>query len=219
MDFKPSQNQIVQKTYHPKILSSMKKVFSIIVVAFLPFQILWAQPSKNSVGFSVGQWQPSQLKTESPSSVFSGSADSTPFYSLHFSRHIFGDVGAHLSIGYWAHFFDRDIDPFTLRVVPVHLGVKQSLIDDSIISPYVIYGGGLLFANTIEGEKINKSGPGKLSKTGFEIFLLTGIQTDLISRFGLNLNFGYVVANMPESLGVGVNYSGLRATVGVVYRY
>ena len=196
----------------------MKKIF-IFVVFFFLFEITWAKTTKSTLGISIGQWQPNQINTESPSSVFSGTADSTPFYSLYLSRHIFGDIEVHILIGYWAHFFDRDIDPFTLRILPIQIGVKQTLIDDSSISPYVIYGGGLLFANTIKGEQIQKSGPGKLTKTGFEIFLLTGIQLDLIGPIGLNLNFGYVVANMPESLGVGVNYSGLRATIGVNYSY
>jgi len=197
----------------------MKKIFIFVVFIFLLSENLWAQSTKSSMGFFIGRWQPNQLNNESLSSVFSGTADSTPFYSIHFSRPLFGDVGVHFSIGYWAHFFDRDIDPFTLRILPIQIGVKQSLIDNSSISPYVIYGGGLLLANKIKGEHIQRIGPGKLSKTVFEIFLLTGIQVDLIGPIGLNLNFGYVVANMPESLGVGVNYSGLRATIGVVYSY
>ena len=197
----------------------MRLLFSLLFGFFLCLGTLCAQDSKTKFAINVGQWQPNHLATDEPGSVFSGTADSTPFYAVHFSRRFVGDLSIHLSVGYWAHFFDRPDQPVTLRVTPIEIGLEQSLIIDSNISPYVNYGAGLLLTSTVNGDRLYKFALGDVSELGFEIYLIAGIRSSIFRRLGLDLNFGYVVANLPESLGVGKDYSGIRATVGVVYSY
>ncbi|MEE9170565.1 MAG: hypothetical protein V3U73_12450 [bacterium] len=197
----------------------MKRSLMFLLCSCIFFGNLHAQTSKGKFGISVGQWQPNQLSTDEIGSVFSGTADSTPFYAVHYSRHLFGDIALHLSIGYWAHFFDRPDKPITVRVTPIEIGVEQSLISDSNISPYVAYGVAALLTSTVDGNRLYKLTPGNASKVGFEIYLIAGIQADIFRPIGVELNFGYVVANLPESLGVGKDYSGIRATFGLVYSY
>lgn len=186
---------------------------------FLSLAGMLQAQTKGTVGIGVGQWQPNQLETETPGSVFAGTADSTPFYSLYFSRYLFGDISLRITLGYWAHLFDRDENPRTVHITPIEFGLEQNLIKDSSISPYVVYGGSALLVNTEQGDHLKSFSAFKTEKIGFEIYLIAGIQGALSSHIGADLNFGYVVANLPESLGVGKDYSGARVSFGMFYKY
>jgi len=174
--------------------------------------------AQNRIGLSYGQWQPNSLETEEPASVFSGTADSTPYLALHADWHVFAEISLHTSAGYWSHLFRKRGGPETITILPFEVGLEHELVAHSPITPYAIYGAGLLLASFHSGNFTKL--PRKFARptAGFDIFLVTGIRFMPLAPLGGELNFGYVVAVLPKKLGVG-DYSGLRATVGIFVEF
>ncbi len=192
----------------------MRKVAAIVFVLFAT-TCGSATAQKNKVGFFIGQWQPNSLKVEEPASVFSGTADSSPFLSLHGDFHFWAEISLHTSVGYWGHLFRKGDSYNTLSIFPIDLGIEHALVSQSALSPYALYGAGLLLVSYSEGRHIRKPFRLKQLSVGFEIFLITGIQIKPVQPFGIDINFGYIIANLPSDLGINKDYSGLRATIGL----
>jgi len=172
---------------------------------------------KNKLGLLYGQWQPNLLKSEKSASVFAGTANSTPYMAMNFDHVLYGTVAFHLSLGYWAHLYEESAQKNTLVIIPLEMGIEHQLIDNSPISPYVLYGGGMLFGTTLAGDRLNKFRISRLGERGFELFLLTGLRIIPFRFINFDLSFGYLYAKFPRTLGVGDDFSGVRALVGIHY--
>ena len=198
---------------HGQATGWMLKALLLLLVVL---GISGAAGAQNRAGIGLGQWQPNSLAEERPASVFSGTADSSPFIQLQADLKLFPDVALHVSLGHWAHRFHKSDEPSTITMLPIEIGLKHILVSQTAINPYAVYGAGLLLASY--GRSLHKSSLPNLSNfsTGFDIFLTTGIQVTPFQPLGLDLNFGYIVAVLPKKLGVG-DYSGLRATVGLFF--
>ncbi len=202
-----------------KLTSLCRYILGLISLLFLLSFAFEAQAGakKHKLGLLYGQWQPNMLKSEKSASVFAGTANSTPYLAINFDHDLYGAVAFHLSLGYWAHLYEESAQKNTMVIIPLELGIEQQLIDNSPISPYVLYGGGMLFGTTLAGNRLNKFQISRLSERGFELFLLTGLRFTPFRFINLDLSFGYLYAKFPRVLGIGNDYSGVRAVVGMNY--
>ena len=198
-----------------------KIILKIIPILILVFSFisgdLHAQDKKNKIGIIIGQWQPNLLKDEKPASVFQGTANSSPYLAINYDRSIWKEIGFHFSIGAWTHLFEEPEETSTLVITPIEVGIEHELISNSIISPYVLYGTGILLGKEIKGDKLKSLNLGSFSNTGFGFFLLTGIRFAPLKYMDFDLNFGYSYAKFPDTIGSLEDYSGVRATFGINY--
>jgi|GEM_PF-1888946 hypothetical protein len=201
----------------------LSRIF-LLVALMGPISQLAAQDFR--IGLYMGQWQPNTLQTEPTSSVFAGTADSSPYLALHWDFPFYQSVSIHASFGRWAHVFRQKphrgntlLKDATLIIIPLEFGVEHDLIEDFPLSPYVLYGGGILLADKVPGDRVTSFRLVEKPSVGFDLFLITGFQFTVAGPVGLDVNFGYIIAALPENLGVGKDYSGIRALLGLYINY
>lgn len=197
-----------------------KLILNIILISIFLFSAdMQAKSKKNKIGIIVGQWQPNLLKDEKPASVFHGTANSTPYWAINYDRSLWGEIGLHFSIGSWAHLFEEPEKSSTLIITPIEIGIEHNLISNSNISPYVLYGSGILLGKENNGDKLKSLHFGSFANTGFCLFLLTGLRFTPSDFVDFDLNFGYSYAKFPNTVGSLEDYSGVRATLGLNYLF
>ncbi len=193
-----------------------KQILFLIIILLWP-NFSYTQVKKNKLGIIFGQWQPNLLKSEKPISVFTGTANSSPYFALNYDRVLFGNIGAHFSVGYWNHLFERADHDETLSILPLEFGIEHQLIDNFVLSPYVLYGAGFLLGRSEKKDKLKNFSLDHFTTTGIGFFLLTGLRFLPLETIELDLNFGYLYARFPIKVGSGEDYSGVRATLGINY--
>jgi len=193
--------------------------FLLLAFLFLSLNSSQAQTKNNKLGIIIGQWQPNTLRDDKPASLFKGTASSTPYLAINYDRLVLGGVKAHFSIGYWSHLFEEPGRTYTIKINPIEIGIEHELIDDFIISPYVLYGAGLLFGKSQEGDQLKNISLNNFGSIGIDLFLLTGIRITPFQPIDVDINFGYLYAKFPKEFGSTTEFSGVRASVGINYLF
>lgn len=175
--------------------------------------------SKNKIGITVGHWQPNLLINEKPASVFSGTANSLPYFSINYNRAVGRNVNVHLSAGYWAHRYNSSESKSILIISPLEFGLEHELVENFLLTPYVLYGAGFLLGKCETGIRLKEININRFTQTGLDLFLLTGLRIAPVSFFEIDLNIGYLYAKFPKKIGSGKDYSGIRATIGINYPF
>ncbi|HDL19531.1 MAG TPA: hypothetical protein ENH29_10785 [Bacteroidetes bacterium] len=202
-----------------------RKISVILSVSILALSLFFrpgyskTNGSKNKIGLTIGHWQPNLLINEKPASVFNGTANSLPYLSINYDRAVWGNVNVHLSVGYWAHRYDSSEPKTTLVISPLEFGLEHELVDNFIVTPYVLYGAGLLLGKCETGNRLKEVNINHFTQTGLDLFLQTGLRIAPVSSFEIDLNLGYLYAKFPKKIGSGTDYSGIRATIGINYLF
>ena len=142
-----------------------------------------------SLILEVGNWQPHSLNDDPQFTTF-GAAGATPYWGLGFYTPLFGELGCHLSMGYWSL---KDLDEVetvhALVLHPILLNLKYWLVPDSKLAAYVVYGGGIYWGIENEsdpfGDRLYKA------RSGWGINLGAGFDLAIWSKCGIGLTFQY----------------------------
>jgi hypothetical protein len=175
-----------------------------------------AQPKALSLNIETGIWQPHSLNDEPRFNTF-GAAGATPFTSISLSYKFRSDYALRLSFGYWAL---RDLEEVekvhSLTLHPLCLDLKYWLLPDLKLSPFVMYGGGIIWGveneTTPLGDQLNSA------RTGWSVNLGGGLDLALSGKLGAGLIFQYYLVRFSENLGGVEDFSGPKIT-GVLHVY
>ncbi len=174
---------------------------------------LWAQSFE--VSFLTGQWQPQTLTPQNATSLFAGSAETSPFFQVRLCEPVRNGLFLGQALGIWHQKSVADAEVKSLSLVPVDFFLKHRLVTNALIMPFVCYGGGAVLALRAS----RNPSVGLPPRVGVDIFVETGIDLRLRESLGFHLSFAYHYTKFQQAVGETDDFTGPQGMLGVFWQF
>jgi len=170
------------------------------------------------IGIEVGSWKPNKLKKEATILPF-GVNGAAPFCRLFFNSPQWGDWTLRCACGYWAQTNIETLPNVgSITLLLFMFDLKQWIIPQSRLTPFVSYGLSIFVGNENESKK-NYRPLGKNKEGGYGANVGAGFDLLLVKHWVLTVEFCYHYVRFNRNIGLTSDYSGPKISAGFYYSF
>ena len=167
------------------------------------------------IGLELSSWKPSTLDLK-PTSLIKGIPGTSLNYGIVVVIRWFGDSALRTSFLEWTQSDLQDrTDVEMVRLRPLCLDLKNNIIRNTDLSPYVSYG--VLFIWAAEKAIGVKNFPEGKSQFGYGASVGAGLDFKLSKHWTSGIEYQYWYAKLPNSIGLTDDYSGPKISLKVIF--
>lgn len=197
----------------------MRIISKIVLISFLFLNLARAQDrhyfSHGAIALQSGIWKPSSID-DNPSKPFTNVKGADPFLGVTLVTPSIKSLSLQISlVGWQQRRAEHDWAFKSLALYLLEVDIKQQLVYQTTISPYVTYGMSAIWARQIPASAINSDA--KLSHAGYSLNVGAGIDIQIFQHWGLSAEYQYLYAAFRDKIGLTDNYSGPKLTLKLLF--